>query len=210
VAAFPEKNPTQTRVVDRSFMVTTRTFNNASSGTFGQTIPGVFYPLQDYDFDGISGIAHGVRNTSTGSTGYRANVGAVNLGSRQVTMHVSVYGSDGSVLASQIPFILPPQGHVQDRLPVNVDHGSVEFFVVDPTHTAVVFPYVSVVDNRSGDPTYLSPTLTAPPSSLFAKSGEKQLRVIDSSVAAGIARNAEQLGKLTSTAGGKLLRAEAQ
>ena len=40
--------------------------------------------------------------------------------------------------------------HVQDSLPVQVDRGSVEFFVDDATKQAVVFPYISVIDQLSG------------------------------------------------------------
>ena len=60
-------------------------------------------------------------------------------------------------------------GHIQDGLPVQVDRGAVEFFLDDTTQKAVVFPYVSVIDQLSGDPTYFSPTLLATPKVLFNK-----------------------------------------
>jgi hypothetical protein len=173
VATFPEDNPgVPDSVVARAFLVTTNTFNNARSGTYGQTIPGVWAGLQDYTKDGISAVAHGVRNLQ--SQGWRTNVGAVNLGRSSVRMRVTVYDINGQTVASNIPFNLPPLGHFQDALPVQVDRGSVEFFIDDPlandaNNAAVVFPYVSVIDNLSGDPQYQSPTLLATPNVLFKK-----------------------------------------
>src|SRR5213075_2186428 len=144
VAVFPEDNPgVPDTVVSRAFLVNSNTFNNARSGTFGQTVPGVWAGLQDFKTDGISAVAHGVRNLS--SQGWRANVGAVNLGRGSVTMRLNVYDIDGHTIAHDIPFVIPPLGHLQGSLPVQVDRGSVEFFVDDPNandpdNFAVVFP----------------------------------------------------------------------
>src|SRR4029077_2010625 len=50
VATFPEDNPTVPNdVISLSFLVTTNTYNNAKSGTYGQTIPGVWAGLQDFN-----------------------------------------------------------------------------------------------------------------------------------------------------------------
>src|SRR5437763_4880780 len=131
VATFPEDNPgVPDSVIARAFLVTTNTFNNSRSGTFGQTIPGVWAGLQDFTKDGISAVAHGIRNLQ--SQGWHTNVGAVNLGRSSVRMRINVYDINGRTVASNIPFNLPPLGHFQDGLPVQVDRGSVEFFVDDP------------------------------------------------------------------------------
>jgi hypothetical protein len=168
VATFPEDNPgVPNDVLSRSFLVTTETFNNSSTGTFGQTIPGIWTGLQDFTTDGISAVAHGVRNIAR--QGWRANVGAVNLGRSNITMRLNVFDIDGRTVARNIPFNLPPLAHFQDRLPVEVDRGSIEFFVDDPSHQAVVFPYVSVIDQLSGDPKYQTPTLLASAKVLFKK-----------------------------------------
>ena len=169
VATFAEDNPTvPDTVLDRSFLVTSNTFNDSRSGTYGQTIGGVWAGLQDFDTDGISAIAHGIRNLS--SAGWRTNVGAVNLGRRSVVMTVTVYDAHGNRI-NQSPFTVPPLGHVQDVLPVQVDRGSVEFWIDDPSLEAVVFPYTSTIDQLSGDPTYQFPTLLASPHTLFGKKG---------------------------------------
>jgi len=168
VAAFPEDNPgVENSVIARAFLVTSDTFNNSPGGTFGQTIPGVWAGLMDFQSDGITAIAHGVRNIS--KQGWRANVGAVNLGRQNVRLLVSVYDVDGNTILNKARFDIPPMGHIQDGLPVQVDRGAVEFFLDDATQKAVVFPYVSVIDQLSGDPTYFSPTLLATPKVLFNK-----------------------------------------
>jgi hypothetical protein len=189
VATFPEDNSSvPDTVIARSFLVTTNTFNNAQSGTFGQTIPGVWAGLQDFNTDGISAIAHGIRNNSA----FRTNVGAVNLGRSSLTMRISVYDMNGATLAKNVPFTIPPLAHMQDALPVQVDRGSIEFFVDDSTKQGVVFPYVSVIDNQSGDPSYQSPTLLATPSVLFQKAAK-----IDTSFARQVRASAVRLGQGT-------------
>ena len=168
-------NP-NTTVLDRSFLVTSNTYNDlGQDGTYGQTIPGVWTGLQDFNTDGISGVAHGIRHDL--SQGWRTNVGAVNLGRCNVRLFVSVYDADGRTLVNKAPFDLPPYGHMQQSLGnviPQLDRGSVEFMVSDPCasnkdNAAVVFPYTSTVDELSGDPQYQFPTLLAPPSSIFAK-----------------------------------------
>ena len=178
VATFPEDNPTVPNdVISRAFLVESNTFNDARSGTFGQTIPGIWTGLQDFSTDGISGVAHGILNNIAG---WRANVGAVNLGRSNVTMRVSVYDYDGNTILNKAPFNIPPLAHMQDRLPVTVNRGAVELFLDDPSHEAVIFPYVSVIDPGSGDPTYHSPTLLATPAALFNANASKKAALLSS------------------------------
>jgi hypothetical protein len=152
-------------VLSRSFLITTNTYNNVKSGTYGQTIPGVWAGLQDFKTDGISAVAHGIRNVSR--LGWRTNVGAVNLGRSNVTMRISIYDGNGNTILKNATLDVPPLGHRQAPLPAEVDGGSVEFFVDDPTNKAVVFPYSSTIDQLSGDPTYQGPTLLASAKTLF-------------------------------------------
>jgi hypothetical protein len=206
VATFPEDNPgVADNVVARSFLVETNTFNNSHNGTFGQTIPGVWAGLEDTSNPqtSITAIAHGIRNLKL--QGWRTNIGALNLGRTDVTMRVSVYDIDGHTILNKAPFNIPPLAHFQDPLPIEVDRGSVEFFLDDPSKQAVVFPYVSVIDALSGDPTYHSPTLLAKPSVLFpngsvaAKAAllESTGRKIDTEYARGVRDNATRLGEAT-------------
>jgi hypothetical protein len=200
VATFPEDNPgLPDDILSRSFLVTTDTYNNTATGTYGQTIPGVWTGLLDYDSDGISSVAPFVQNTGI----WRTNIGAVNLGSCQVSLYVSVYDGDGNTVLENARLPIPPYGHNQEPLPVGIEAGSVEFFVDDPCAAdddrfAVVFPYTSMIDRRTGDPTYTTPTLLAEPGALFAK-GQKIDphsigKKIDVTYARNVRKNAVRMG----------------
>ncbi|MDP9362417.1 MAG: hypothetical protein M3P29_13330, partial [Acidobacteriota bacterium] len=174
VATFPEDNPkVPNDVLSRSFLITTNTYNNVKSGTYGQTIPGVWAGLQDFKSDGISAVAHGVRNMAR--LGWRTNVGAVNLGRSNVTLRLNIYDGSGKTILKNATLDIPPLGHRQASLPAEVDGGAVEFFVDDPSHQAVVFPYSSTIDQLSGDPTYQTPVLLADPKTIFAKRTTAQI-----------------------------------
>jgi len=208
VATFPEDNPgVPDDVLSRSFLVTSDTYNNTSNGTYGQTIPGVWAGLLDYDSDGISSVSPIVRNTGI----WRTNVGAVNLGACSVNLLVNVYDGDGNTILSQAPLPIPPYGHNQAPLPVAIEVGSVEFFVADPCANnsqdfAVVFPYTSTIDRRTGDPTYATPTLLANPDILFAKGQKIDPHAIGKKIDVNYARNVRNQAQRIGTA--RLMRDE--
>lgn len=205
LAVFPEKNPgVPNDALSRSFVTSTKNFNNASSGTFSQQVGGVWAGLQDVDFDGISAISSGVRENGTLLTGYRTNIGAVNLGRGAVTVYLDVFDANGVKVASALRFDVPPLGHIQDRLTVAISPGSIEFyvqdpFVDDPSKRAMVFPYATVIDNRSGDPLFLSPTLLAAAGELFkggsAAAGRSQPKMLDLEIARRAIEGAKSLGE---------------
>jgi hypothetical protein len=197
VATFAEDNPkVPNDVLSRSFLITTNTYNNVKSGTYGQTIPGVWTGLQDFATDGISAVAHGIRNVAR--LGWRTNVGAVNLGRSNVTLRLNIYDADGKTIKQGSTLDIPALGHRQASLPAEVDGGSVEFFVDDPSKQAVVFPYSSTIDDLSGDPTYQGPTLLASAKSLFKMAAPQILgRKIDAEFARSIRTTATRLGQAT-------------
>lgn len=176
-ATFVEDNPhvANPTIVNLSFVVQTRTYNDASNGTYGQGIPGVIAGMMDFPTEQLSAVATGINNYGSVSlSGFRTNVGALNLGRFEVTMLVNVYDELGRIVAQDLEFLVPPLGHLQDPLPIGVAHGTIEFFIFDPGANdpddfAVVFPYVSVVDNKSGDGTYVTPVLLASPGYLYGK-----------------------------------------
>jgi len=205
LAVFPEKNPgVPNDALSRSFVTSTKNFNNASSGTFSQPVPGVWAGLQDVDFDGISAISAGARENGTLLTGYRTNIGAVNLGRGAVRLYLDVFDANGVKVGSALPFDVPPLGHIQDRLPVAfINVGSIEFyvqdpFVDDPSKRAMVFPYATVIDNRSGDPLFLSPTLLAAAGDLFkdgVQAKRSQPKQLDLEMARRATEGAKSLGE---------------
>lgn len=199
VAAFEEDNPNvPDEVLSRSFLVTSNTYNNQASGTYGQTSPGTWTGLLDYDYDGISSVAQSIRNTGK----WRTNIGAVNLGRCSVSVYVITYDADGHTIDER-PFVVPPLGHLQQALPVPISNGSVEFVVEDPCSDdddryAVVFPYTSTIDGQSNDPEYQAPTLLAGPGALYAKPGKIDPtalgKKIDSSFAKKLRPHVERRG----------------
>lgn len=206
IATFPEDNPgVPDDATSRAFLVNSNTYNNASSGTYGQTIPGVWTGLLDIDTDGISAIAHGIDNSTR--LKFRTNVGAANLGSCSVSVLVSVFDADGNKVLNEAPLVVPPYAHIQDRLPVTVEGGSVEFLVEDPCANdndrfAVVFPYTSTIDDLSGDPRYQTPSLLASPGLIFGKkavvSDATQVgKKIDSAYARNVRSHANRQGSVT-------------
>ena len=192
VATFADDNPhlPPDDMLSRSFLVTTDTYNNPNNtGTYGQTIPGVWAGLLDIDTDGISAVVPMVRNFGD----WRTNIGAVNLGRCEVRLYVSAYDGDGNTVLDQARFPIPPLAHHQLGLPVALEVGSVEFSVDDPCandndRLAVVFPYTSTIDRRTGDPTYGVPTLLADPDELFAKGQAKDPRTIGTKIDSAYAR----------------------
>jgi hypothetical protein len=208
VATFPEDNPgVSDTPIARSFLVTSDTYNLAPNlATFSQTIPGVWAGLQDYDTDGISAIVHGIRNIS--AQGWRCNIGAVNVGDATATLWMNVYDSAGRLVQKDVPLNLPPRGHIQQRLPVSVDRGSVEFFLDDPTQRDVVFAYASTIDELSGDPRYQTPVLLATAHRVFGKgkpnaaatlvsAGSFVGRKIDNATAREVRASANREGMMT-------------
>ena len=208
LAVFPEDNAQlpDDEVISRSFLVTSNTYNNAA-GTYGQTIPGVWTGLLDLDFDGITSIAHGIANSSR--LQFRTNVGAVNLGRCGITVYVSAYDADGNTVLDDAPFGVPPLAHWQERLPVTLEGGSVEFLVQDPCTNdderyAVVFPYTSTIDDVSGDPRYQTPSLLASPGLIYGKKAQAKVNAdptqvgkkIDAAYARKVRANVSRAGKV--------------
>jgi hypothetical protein len=214
----PDANPTVPDDPARlGVVVQSRSFNERSTGTVGQGVPGVIIGLVDYDLDdpGISAIATGVSDWgAAGVEGFRTNVGGVNLSDSSTTLWVSVINDEGFEI-SRRAFTLNPGTHYQERLPTTVEHGTLEFWVqfpadYDPDFSDLVIPYASVVDNRTGDPTYLNPTLLASPSVFWgsAKQGASTRATptrITAEAIRGLVARSENLGAAhaVAAAGGK-------
>lgn len=174
LATFPEDNPgVSDDTISRSFVARSKTYNvTPTGGSYGQEVPGVWAGLLDFEFDGITSIAHGVTHSGVpGLSGFRTNVGGVNLGDETVVLLLTVYDSAGNPIADTfnqpLEFLLHPYAHEQQGLPIAGVDLTLEFLLDDPSQQSVVFPYVTVVDNRTGDAEFIHPTLLAAPSVLF-------------------------------------------
>ena len=133
------------------FLVTTRTYTlnpAGAGGEFGQTVPGA--PVwQGVDF-GTLGYAAGLLNDGAG---FRANVGVASWSADWTSVVVDVQDADGTILQS-FTYDVPPYGHLQRRLSTPVEGGSLVFWLSDGPQDPLVFGYVSVVDQRTGDASF--------------------------------------------------------
>jgi hypothetical protein len=159
-------------------VVTSRTYNQVSVGTYGQFIGGVL------ERDAIRFGSHGrivqLTHNRSSSTGSRTNLGFVNCTSSTITVMAEMYTAAGTRLGS-VSYQLQPYMYTQkNRIFENVTSSDVAdgYIVVSSTTSgAKFFAYASVVDNRTGDPVYIpaevfsgtpsgptpTPTPTTPP-----------------------------------------------
>jgi hypothetical protein len=135
------------------FLVTSRTYTvdpAGGAGEYGQSIRG-----QSVE-GGVDwwtlGYASGVLND--GVT-FRCNVGVASWTDAWTTMRLDVQDGPGTILATE-ELVIPPFGHVQRRLQTPVEGGTLVFYLVDGPDDALVFPYASVVDERTGDPSFVA------------------------------------------------------
>ena len=136
-------------IEDCDFLVTSRTYTVdpvAGIGEFGQTIPGSS-TWQGIDWDTL-GYAAGILNDGVS---FRANLGITSWSGDWTTVMVDVQDSDG-VIVESLSYEVPPFGHVQERLAAQIEGGSVVIWLEDGPADALVFGYVSVVDESTGDP----------------------------------------------------------
>lgn len=136
------------------FAATSRTYTTSSAGcpgTFGQFIPA----LGAADATARAVIPN-VRLSVDGTTGFRSNVGIMNPSRDAVAATLRLRSGTGALLGSAAVNILP-LGQTQSSVaalfaaPVTDDNAFVEIEAPKP-----LLSYVSVVDNRSGDPVFIA------------------------------------------------------
>jgi len=135
---------------DQPLVVSSRTFNDAPSGSYGQYVPGI--PFEE-------GIGQGetarVIQLSRNAR-FRTNVGFANATGHELRVSTEAYRSDGTLMLGT-EYLIPPFGYSQiaDLLTGTVDDAVVVIRSDDPS--ARFFTYASVIDNRSGDPSFVRP-----------------------------------------------------
>ncbi|MBI4915756.1 MAG: pre-peptidase C-terminal domain-containing protein [Acidobacteria bacterium] len=150
-AATLRVTPTAGRV-----MVTSRTYNRVPIGTFGQFIPG--RPETEAIEAGESVRLTQLSQSTATTSGFRTNLGLVNVGATPITVAVELYRGDGTHLGSRSYNLGAYEFRQIDRIIAGVTTQDVDdAFAVLSTATAGgrFFAYASVIDNRSGDPIYV-------------------------------------------------------
>jgi hypothetical protein len=166
-------------IAEDDAMISSRTYNISDEGTFGQFVQAI---ADDQAFDSShTAFLNGLRGSADRGTGFRSNIGFLNVSDEAVELRVRLFDGSGDEWHS-FNVDLDPYGHDQVN---RVYHRG-----VFPPGIATVFGfatveivsgpgrflvYASLVDNRTGDGTYIPgrlegavatppPTPTPPPS----------------------------------------------
>ena len=136
---------------EQPLVLSSRTYNQAAAGTFGQ-----YYPALT-EANAIPAGKTGVIPQLKKNAAFRTNLGLVNLGTAQVTVAITLHGASGAAVGS-VKTIAVPAGRwmQQDDIFANVGAGTqdVAYATLEvQTGGGLVWAYASVVDNATGDPT---------------------------------------------------------
>jgi len=134
-----------------AFLVTSRTYTTDPAGgvgEFGQAVPGAAL-LEGTDWLTL-GYTAGILNDGVD---FRCNIGVASWTPEWTQVAVDVQDASGAVVDNEV-FDLPPFGHLQRRLQSPVTGGSLVFYLLDGPGDTFVYPYASVVNQSTGDPSY--------------------------------------------------------
>lgn len=139
-------------------MVTSRTYDDQTTGTYGQFVAG--RAVARAIPAGTNARLIMLSQSASSTQGFRTNVGLVNATSLSISVELSAYrGSDGAFLGSK-QWTLGPYKSIQinEILKTEFAAGEVDdaFAVVrTTTPSGAFFAFASVIDNRSNDPIYI-------------------------------------------------------
>jgi hypothetical protein len=136
---------------DRRLAVTSRTFNQAAAGTYGQ-----YYPALT-QANAIAAGSVGIIPQIKKNAAFRTNLGVVNLGTASCVVAVKVFNAAGAQVGTTKQMTVPDgRWQQQDDIFGNVAAGNqdIAYATVEVlTAAAKAWAYASVVDNATGDPT---------------------------------------------------------
>jgi len=137
-------------------IATSRTFNDQTTGTYGQFVPS--YAAGEAIVSGQRARLIQLTHNPDLSAGYRTNIGFVNAGSTAITLMIDLYDAAGVNLGTVTEGLRPFEYRQIDRIFERVTAGAVAdgYAVLSSSNSgARFFAYASVIDNRTGDPIYL-------------------------------------------------------
>ncbi len=154
------------------FLVTSRTFtpDAGGEGEFGLTVPGAGVDRGT----GWGSLAYAAGILNDGRY-FRCNVGVASWTAQWTTVRLDIQDAAGTILASDF-FDVPPFGHVQRRLVESVEGGSLVFYLQSGPDNALVFPYATVINQRTGDPSYIAAEASEVGAGVAKGSPEKKTR----------------------------------
>ena len=135
-----------------NLMAMSRTYNQAASGTFGQGIPGRTAA------QGIAAGRKGYLMQLHQNSAYRTNIGFLNPSSATLTLRVDLYDEGGTLLGTLNYTLSPYEQYQESQIFTRVTTASVTNGRAEVKTTGgAVLAYASVVDNATGDGTYIEP-----------------------------------------------------
>lgn len=138
-------------IEDCHFLVTSRTYTpeQGGDGEYGVTVPGAgISRATDWS---TYGYAAGVLNDGEF---FRCNAGVASWTPDWTRVRLDIQDADGQIVTSEV-FDVPPFGHVQRRLLTSGYGGSLVFYLESGPDDASVFPYATVINQQTGDASYL-------------------------------------------------------
>lgn len=154
VAADTDKISCPTNGAQCDFVVFSRTYTvGPLPGEFGQALPG--FPAGW----GMDSTVLAYLPQLSNDADFRTNLGVASLADDYVEVGYDVQAADGRILARESTWIAP-YGHAQWGLATTITGGSVVFYIKSGPQDAMLFPYASVVNQRTGDPVYVEAHMT--------------------------------------------------
>jgi hypothetical protein len=145
--------------IDGQILVNSRTYNQLPTGTYGQFVPAI--PRAQAIAWGQDARLIGLAHDPSLASGFRTNIGFVNLSPSQIRVEADFYLGDGTYLGRKGYDLLPFEFIQIDKAFEQVTSAPVDdgYVVVRTTTGGARFlAYASVTDNATGDPTYV-PTI---------------------------------------------------
>jgi len=132
--------------------ISSRTYNLASNGTYGQFVQAVAVPVPAHEHIFLAGLVH--------NDAYRTNIRFSNTGEQAASPEIRLIDPDGFILDILRDRIVPPHSTFQINGIAEVADidGPVDSFTVRvTTESDTLLAWASVVDNTTGDPVLYNP-----------------------------------------------------
>ena len=82
------------------------------------------------------------------------SIGVASWTKAWVTARVDLQDTNGNVVSpTNYQLLVPPYGHVQERIPIALKGGTAAVYIVSGPDDAMVYPYATVRSAITGDPT---------------------------------------------------------
>ena len=142
-------------------LVSARTFNLSTNGTFGQAIPAV--SEANSIPSGWRGCLPGFRGSASPNLGYRTNLGLLNISSSETAVvNIRLFDTTGSEIATVLAYPVASASSVQFNLLDAAGLGGrdvVGSVTLEVVSGGPISGYLSVIDNRTQDPILVPATL---------------------------------------------------